>query len=203
MQNVIQLPVLMRNKPHSIDWNRIEEVRQQRYPQIPFEALELIRHIRDIELGSRKRDFWSLELNFEPGFYPPENIESSLNQADIIWLLDLLDRLGGEIICGEKTCAIFRIQPRLPMFWINVLDPQSFQAMDYYSEIKYEHYFEVKNHCRIYGKNLPDSHLVMILIWFLDDEGRKYFGFIDAMTFPILLDRIQGGTPLEKVFLLH
>jgi hypothetical protein len=81
-------------------------------PQIPIGALKIIRCIREIEVGIAERVYWSLEVKFEPGFYPPEIIESCLNQSDIVWIMDLLDRFGGELVCGEKICKISRLQPK-------------------------------------------------------------------------------------------
>ncbi len=204
MQNVIPFPVPKRKTtPASIDWEQIERLRQRQYPQIPVEALEIIRHIREIEIGIRKRAFWSLDINYEPGFYPPEFIESSLNQSDIVWILDLLDRFGGELVCGEKICQISRLQPTRPVCWVNAVDPRTFLGMEFNSELPFEHYFEARDYYRIFGKNLPDSHLIMFIIWFLNDENRRYFGIIDSTTFIILLDRIKEGTSIDRVFMLN
>jgi hypothetical protein len=204
MQNVIHFPVTKRRiTPTSIDWDQIERLRQQRYPQIPIGALKIIRCIREIEVGIAERVYWSLEINYESGFYPPEIIESCLIQSDIVWILDLLDRFGGELICGEKICKISRLQSRMPVYWVNVVDPRTFLGMEFNSELLCEHYFEARNYYRIFGKNLPDSHLIMFIIWFLNNEYRRYFGIIDSTTFTILLDRIKEGTSIDRVFMLN
>ena len=204
MQNIIHFPVAKRRiNPSFIDWDQIERLRQQRYPQIPVGALKIIRRIREIEVGIDERAYWSLEVNFEPGFYPPEIIESCLNQSDIIWILDLLDRFGGELVCGEKICKISRLQPRLPVCWVKEVDPRTFLGMEFNSELLFEHYFEARNYYRIFGKNLPYSHLIMFIIWFLNNENRRYLGIIDSTTFTIMLDRIKEGASIDRVFLLN
>lgn len=202
MQKIIHFPMPTRSEPTPVDWDRIEAQRKQQYPQIPAEAVEITKRIHQIEYGLEEKVEWSLEFNVKPdAAYPPEIIESSLKQTDIIWLLDLLDRFGGEVVCGDKICKVPRPQTRLPVFWLNQVDPLIFQGIEANSEFLCEHYFEAKNYWRILGKNLPDSNLVMIMIRFLDDEARRYIGLIDSATFFLLLDRIGEGTPIEKVLL--
>ncbi len=202
MKNVIHFPELKRYKSAPVDWDRIEALRQQQYPQIPVETVEIIRRIRRIETGVEKRADWSLEINIEDCFYPSRDIECSLSTADIIWIMDLLDRFGGELLCGEMSCKIVRFQARPPAFWINRLNQITFQGIEYNSEFQCEHYCEAKTRWRILGKKMPDSDLIMVIIRFLDDEGGRYIGFIDKTTFILLLDRIEEGTPIENVFML-
>jgi len=202
MKNVMDFPMLKQYEPAPVDWDRIEALRQQQYPQIPVETVEIIRRIRRIETGVEKRADWSLEINIENCFYPPHDIECSLNTADIVWIMDLLDRFGGELLCGKMNYKIVRFQARPPAFWINRLDPISFQGIESNSEFRCEHYCEAKTRWRILGKKMPDSDLIMVIIRFLDDEGGRYIGFIDKTTFTLLLDRIEEGTPIENAFML-
>ncbi|MDX9788812.1 MAG: hypothetical protein RBT11_18690 [Desulfobacterales bacterium] len=202
MKNVVNFPKPKRSKPRLVDWARIEALRQQQYAQIPAKAVAIIRRIHQIEYGCEERTEWNVEINFEPGPYPPETIESSLKQTDIIWVLDLLDRFGGELICGEEFCTICRPQIRLPAFWIKRVDPEILLGMDANSAFLFDHYFEARNYWRILGKKLPDSDLIMINIRFLADDGRRYIGFADSRTFSLLLDRIEEGTSIEKALQL-
>jgi len=201
MQNVIDFPLAKRSDPTPVDWDRIELLRQQRYPDIPAHAIEIIRYIREVETGTRLNTEWSLELNSEDAFYPPENIESSLIEADIVWILDLLDRFGGELFCGDMFCAVTRDQPKSPAYWITKMDQKSYEGIYANSEFLYEHFMESKKNWRILGKKLPDSSLIMAIVWFLDDD-QHYLCMIDEKTFSIFLDRIEGGVPFKKVLMI-
>jgi len=202
MEKIINFPLSKRREPTPVNWDRIENLRQQQYPDVPAQAIEIIRGIREIQTGHRQESDWGLEFNFEHAFYPPENIESSLIEADIVWVLDLLDRFGGELFCGDLFCTISSDEPRLPVYWISRLDQKSYLGIHSNSEFLYEHYMESKNNWRIFGKKLADSTLIMAIVWFLNEGDRRYLGLIDETTFLIFLDRIQGGVPIKKVLLI-
>ena len=202
MEKIINFPLSKRREPTPVNWDRIENLRQQQYPDVPAQAIEIIRGIREIQTGVRQESDWGLEFNFEHAFYPPENIESSLIEADIVWVLDLLDRFGGELFCGDLFCTISRDEPRLPVYWISRLDQKSYLGIHANSVFLYEHFMESANNWRIFGKKLADSTLIMAIVWFLNEGDRRYLGLIDETTFSIFLDRIKKGVPIKKVLLI-
>ena len=202
MQSVIHFPIPKRRDPPAVDWDRIESLRQNRYPSIPVEAVNIIRRIWAVENGQRERCHWHLEINCEYDVYLPDDIECAPNEPDTVWLIDLLDRFGGELICGHEYCLIDRDQIRLPLFWLNKMDPVNMLGLEQNSDCTYEHYMEKKHHWRILGKVIPHCCLLMVLIRFLNDDACSYCGFIDETTFQILLDRIEQGTSVEEAFML-
>lgn len=122
------IPFPEASKPLNINWEEIEVEREAQFPKIPKKALKIIRMIFELQKSSQNNPFQESYLMIdhskeEP--YPPDPIQVEYTRGGILWILDLLDRFGGELVCGKLSCQIKRSKKRYPVFLIQKVTSNS------------------------------------------------------------------------------
>src|SRR5512136_270632 len=112
MSKIIPFPAQV--KPSPIDWKELEVVRELQFPKIHKKALVIIQRIWE-EKGTEESYFL---IHDTSDGYPPDPITITPCKNDVVWVLDLLDRFGGELCHGSLKCTIRRSRKRPPLFFI-------------------------------------------------------------------------------------
>jgi hypothetical protein len=128
--------------PPPLDWERLEVERQERFPKVPKTALKILKKVIQAE-GMPSKDETDPILTFDiPDDcyeYPPILVQFTSRRSEIFWVLDLLDRFGGELAYGKLRCCIRRRKKRLPVFVVKEVSEGTAQALNAAYQHQYEH----------------------------------------------------------------
>ncbi len=185
MENIIPFPRI--EKPPPIDWAAIEAERLVACPKIPKKALKIIQKILEEE-----SEAWHVMVTDTGDGYPPNPIPISRSESGVIWILDLLDRFGGELSYGSLHCKIRRSKKRLPVFLIKQVPVSTSSALCSALTGEFEHFVQ-SQHWQMLGKNLPDVDLMVVLIAGREANGERYVGIFDKTTIKVLFRHLGKG----------
>jgi len=156
MATVVEFPRPRTLPP--LDWERLEVERQKRFPKVPRTALKILKKVIQAE-GRPFKDGSDLILTFDiPDDcyqYPPLPVRLTSRKSDILWVLDLLDRFGGELAYGKPHCHIRRKKKRLPVFAVEKVSRGTALALGPVYHHPYEHYVK-SGEWLILGKDFPE-----------------------------------------------
>jgi hypothetical protein len=141
--NLIHLP---KESWPQIDWQEIEAIRKAEYPRIPKKALAIIQ----LMFENPGDDSYFDIQDFEDG-YPPDPVPIRPTAGDAVWLMDLLDRFGGEVRFGNRKCVIKRKKRRPAVFLIQPISLTMREALVDSIGPLFEHYLASKSWV-IWGK---------------------------------------------------
>jgi hypothetical protein len=203
MATVVDFPRPKKTRP-PLDWERLEMERQERCPKVPKTAIKILKKVIQAE-GRPFKDGSDLILIFDiPDDcyeYPPIPVCFTPRRSEIIWVLDLLDRFGGELAYGNLRCRIRRRKKRLPVFVVKEVSGGTAQALNAVYQHQYETYFK-SNKWMILGKDFPELDLIGLVIRKEESLVRR-IGFLDRGTAEILFSRMGDGVPPEVVLMLE
>lgn len=187
-----------------LDWEKLEMESRERYPKMPKTALKILKKIVQAQ-GVPSKDGGEPVLIFdipdECYEYPPIPVCFTPRRSEILWVIDLLDRFGGEVAYGKLRCCIRRNKKRLPVFIVKEVSLGTAQALGAVYKHQYEHYFK-SDQWMILGKEFPELDLMGLII--KKEEGMlRYIGFFDRGTAKIIYSRLGEGVPPEVVLLLE
>ncbi|MEN6484409.1 MAG: hypothetical protein ABFD98_05965 [Syntrophobacteraceae bacterium] len=191
MEKVIDFPVP--KKQPVIDWDLVETERRSRYPKVPKKAISIIRKI--LESGPGDEDS-SIILDKPEECFPKDPIHYRTRTSDVFWLMDLLDRFGGDMVHGKHTCRIKRSKKILPLFSIFPVNDATMEAVRKSFGPLYEHYMESKE-WQILGRDLSETDVIAFLLEGLNGNGRKLFGVLDRKTAWVHFSRLEEGFSVE------
>ena len=202
MATVVEFPRPRTLPP--LDWERLEVERQERFPKVPRTALKILKKIIQAK-GMPSKDGSDPILIFDiPDDcyeYPPIPVCFTPRESDILWVLDLLDRFGGELAYGKLRCLIRRRKKRLPVFVVKEVSEGTAQALNAVYHHQYEHYVK-SSKWLILGKDFPELDLIGIIIR-KEESMVRHIGFRDRGTADILFSRIAEGVSPEVVLMLE
>jgi hypothetical protein len=187
------VPFKKEAKKATIDWLRVEAIRQAEYPRIPKKVVALFRKMFE---GPKNADSY-FEIHAFNVDYPPDKIQIAPVQGDAIWLLDLLDRFGGELRDGNQTCLIKRKKKRPALFILRPISPGTYEALTAIIGPEYEHYLQSST-WKILGREVT-TKLMFFLITSRMDEEQAYLGIFDRQTAFVLFERMETGISVENV----
>jgi hypothetical protein len=183
-----------------IDWEEIEQIRAERYPDLPAQILEVLEPL----MASTPSDGTACDLEveaFSDDPYPPQPIPMIPGKAGAMWLMDLLDRFGGQVTYGDLTCAVERQDPKFPVFQVGPLSRGQFAGIDDCLQA-YDFMIE-DSRWRIFAKYLSDVGLVVLFAKDLTDADRIFQGMFDRNTFEIVKERLcEGKQSWTEILLL-
>ncbi len=187
-----------------LDWEKLELETQERFPKMPRTALKILKKITQAE-GRPSKDGSDPILIFDiPDDcyeYPPIPVCFTSRMSEILWVLDLLDRFGGELAYGKLRCCIRRKKKRLPVFIVKEVSLGTAQALGTVYQHEYEHYFK-SDEWMILGRDSPELDLVGLII--RKEAGMmRYVGFLDRGTAEILYSRLAEGVRPDVVLMLE
>jgi hypothetical protein len=177
----------------SIDWDRVEMIREAEYPRIPKKIVAMIRKMFE---GPKNADsyFEIHALNLD---YPPDPIPVAPVQGDALWLIDLLDRFGGVLQSEKQTCMIKRKKKRPALFILLPISPGTHEAVRAVIGPEYEHFLR-SSKWTILGREVTPK-LMFFLITSRVNEGQAYLGIFDRQTAFVLFERMETGISVENV----
>jgi hypothetical protein len=203
MATVVDFPRPKKTLP-PLDWERLEMERQERFPKVPRTALKILKKVIQAE-GRPTKDGNDPVLIFDiPDDcyeYPPIQVCFTSRRSEILWVLDLLDRFGGELAYGKQRCHIRRKKKSFPVFVVKEVSEGTAQALNTVYHHQYEHYFK-SNKWMILGKDIPEMDLICLIIK-KEESLVRYIGFLDRGTAEILFSRMGEGVPPEVVLMLE
>ena len=203
MAKVVDFPRPKKTLP-PLDWERLEVERQERFPKVPRTALKILKKIIQAK-GMPSKDGSDPILIFDiPDDcyeYPPIPVYFTPRESDILWVLDLLDRFGGELAYGKLKCHIRRRKKRLPVLVVKEVSEGTAQALNAVYHHQYEHYVK-SSKWLILGKDFPELDLIGIIIR-KEESLVRYIGFLDRRTADILFSRMAEGVPPEVALMLE
>jgi hypothetical protein len=186
--NLIHLP---KKSWPPVDWGEAESIRKAEYSRIPKKVLSIIRKIFE-----NPGDDGYFDFPDSGDAYPPNPIPIRPVLGDAVWMMDLLDRLGGEIRYGDRKCVIKRKKKRPPVFLIQPISLTTREALADSMRSLFEHYLESKMWV-VWGKEVTDK-MMFLIITNRQDEDRVYFGTFDFKTAWVLFRRMKDIS-IEKV----
>lgn len=187
-----------------LDWEKLERERRDRFPKVPKTALDILRKM--VETEGRPSKYGGdpvliFDIPDDCYDYPPVPVCFTSRRSEILWVLDLLDRFGGELAYGKLRCCICRKKKRLPVFIVKEVSLGTAQALGAVCQHQYEHYFK-SDEWMILGRDFPELDLVGLII--RKEEGMmRYVGFLDRGTAEILYSRLGDGVRPEVVLMLE
>ena len=193
------IPFPTKPNPPVINWGEIEKERKISFSKVPEESLEIIKMIFETrtKIPKAKRRDWYLIIHDTEGEYPSDRIDITRRRSDVIWILDLLDRFGGELNYGKHTCEIIREHKRPPIFLIQQISEgtkdslcKAVQSFDCLLE---------SDRWQLLGKELPGTTLTVVLIESKDSSQTAFLGLFDRRTANILFNRLEEGMPVEEL----
>jgi hypothetical protein len=203
MATVVDFPRPKKTRP-PLDWGKLELERQERFPKVPRIALKILKKVIQAE-GRPPKDGNDPVLIFympdDYDEYPPIQVCFTSRRSEIIWVLDLLDRFGGELAYGKQRCHIRRKKKRLPVFVVKEVSGGTAQALNAVYQPQYEHYFK-SNKWMILGKDIPEMDLIGLIIR-KEESLVRYIGFLDRGTAEILFSRMGEGVSPEVALMLE
>ena len=177
-----------------IDWDEIEAIRKAEYPRIPKKALAIIR-----KMFENPRDDCYFDIqNFEGEGYPPDPVPIRPILGDAIWIMDLLDRFGGEIRWGNHQCIVKRKKKKAALFLIQPISRITRDALIEEAGIgsMFEHFLQSKS-WTIWAKEITDKMMILI-INNRQNEDRIYVGWFDRRTAWVIFRRMNDLS-IERV----
>lgn len=198
MGKLLPFPDPSEGKP-DIDWVEVEHVRKRRYPKISKKALAVLRSIVDAQ-----------DLPFWPRMYlkichphlgnSPDPVLVWRRKSDVLWVLDLLDRFGGELSDGKSTCRVRRPIQRFPVFLVQEVSEEMKSSFNQAVGCEYERFYQ-SDRWRVYGKDFPETRLSVFVVEGLQND-RYFLGWFDRDTALLMLDRLREGTSVEEVMMI-
>ncbi len=188
-----------------IDWDEVGQIRKRRYPDLPVEIIDVIRATmtstpRCKEIRSRDYCF-----NFDccsADRYPPEPVPMIPGKACSVWMMDLLDRYGGQVAYGDMRVVVTRKKIRYPVFQVEPVSAEQFVGFNDCIE-PYDSFIKTRR-WKILTKALEPHNLVLLFARDLENEHRMFKGTFDANTHAIVRDRIlEGNECLEDILLIR
>jgi hypothetical protein len=167
-----------------IDWDEVESIRMAEYPRIPKKALAIIRMIFE-----NPRDDSYFDFPDSGDAYPPDPVPIRPVLGDAIWIMDLLDRFGGEIRYGDREYVVKRKKKRPAIFLLQPISQITRDALSDSMGHFFEHYLESKKWV-IWGKEITDR-LMALIVTNRQDEDRIYLGWFDRQTAWVLFRRMK------------
>ena len=187
-----------------LDWERLEVERQGHFPKVPRTALKILKKIIEAK-GMPSKDGNDPILIFDiPDDcyeYPPIPVCFTPRESDILWVIDLLDRFGGELAYGKLQCRIRRRKKRLPVFVVKEVSKGTAQALNGVYHHQYEHYVK-SSKWLILGKDFPELDLIGVIIR-KEESLVRYVGFFDRGTADILFSRMAEGASPGRALMLE
>lgn len=186
--NLIHLP---KKSWPQIDWNEVENIRKAEYSRIPQKALSIIRKIFENPGDDGYFDFPDSKDE-----YPPDPVPIRPVMGDAVWMMDLLDRFGGEIRYRDQKCVVKRKKRRPAVFLIHPIGLTMREALVDTIGPLFEHYLESKKWV-IWGKEVTDK-LMTLIVSNRQDEDRIYVGWFDHKTAWVIFRRMKDIS-IERV----
>jgi len=183
-----------------IDWTEISLLRELLYPKIPKKALAMLQKIFDKKRSpALVQGSYVMVHHTEPG-YPPDPLPVRRHKHHILWLMELLDRFGGELSDGKTAYTVKRKVKRPPVFLVQEISRETKLAISEALGHKYER-FAQREKWRLYGKDLPDTDLSMYYVQGLQEE-RYFVGWFDRETASSMFARLEEGATIEEVMMI-
>ena len=183
-----------------IDWSEIRLLRELRYPKIPKKVLAMLQKIFDKKRSAALTEASYVKLDHnEPG-YPPDPLPVSRTKHHVLWLMELLDRFGGEISDGKTTCMVRRKVKRHPVFLVQEISGDTKSAISKTLSNEYEHFYQ-NSKWRVYGRELPETDLAAFFAQGLEVE-RYFVCWFDHETASSVLNRLGEGASVEEVMMI-
>jgi len=193
MENIIPFPKI--DKPPPIDWSVIEAERLVTYPKIPKKALKIIQKILEEESVATE---WKVEVMDTGHGYPPDPIPITRCTSGVVWILDLLDRRGGELSYGSLQCKIRRSKKKFPVFVIKEIPTITYRALCSSLTGEFEHFVQSK-HWQVLGKDLADVDLMVVVISSREENGEKFVCLFDNTTIRVLFRNLGKSISIEDL----
>jgi hypothetical protein len=203
MATVVDFPRPKKTRP-PLDWERLEVDRQERFPKVPRTALKILKKVIQAEGRPPKDGNDPVLIFYMPDGcceYPPIQVCFTSRRSEIIWVLDLLDRFGGELAYGKLKCHIRRRKKRLPVFVVKEVSEGTAQALNNVYHHQYETYAK-SGKWLILGKEFPELDLTGLIIR-KEESLLRYIGFFDRGTAETLFSRMGEGVPPEVALMLE
>lgn len=193
--NLIHLP---KKTWPPIDWDEVDAIRQAEYPRIPQKVLAII--YDTFENPGDQSYFEFHDLGGED--YPPNPVPLRPVQGDAIWMMDLLDRYGGEVRCGKQRCVVKRTKKKPALFLIQPISRMTRDALTDQAGVGplFEHFLQSKS-WTIWGKEVAPKLMALIVNNRLD-EDRIYLGWFDRKTAWVIFRRMKDIS-IERVLMLE
>ena len=203
MATIVDFPRPKKTLP-PLDWGRLEVERQERFPKVPRTALKILKKVIQAQ-GMPSKDGNDPVLIFdipdESYDYPAIPVCFTPRKSEILWVLDLLDRFGGELAYGKLKCHIRRRKKRLPVFVVKEVSERTAQALNDVYHHQYEHYVK-SSEWLILGKDILEMDLIGLIIK-KEESLVRYMGLLDRGTADILSSRMAEGVPPAVVLMLE
>ncbi len=177
-----------------IDWEKIEAIRKAEYPRLSKKAVGIIKRIFE----NPGDDCYFDMQNFEGEAYPPDPVPIRPILGDAVWMMDLLDRFGGEVRCNIRRCIVKRTKKKPALFIVQPISRIMRDALIDQAGVGplFEHFLQSK-WWTVIGKEATEK-LMVLIISNRQDEERIYSGFFDHKTAKVLFRRMED-IAVEKV----
>jgi hypothetical protein len=201
MGNVVALPV--RPKAPEIDWRRVEEERSTKYPKLPQKAVKILEKImaRSRATCPHKTPNWYFSIEDPFDGAPPYLFPIAQRTSDIIWFLDLLDRLGGDLGDGDCRCRIVRPKKHYPLLLMQKISERTALALDLVFGSSYEHFLS-SNRWQILGKKLTAAGSIALVFRSKLQDSERFLVCFDRRTAFIFFERLEEGLLVEELLAL-
>lgn len=177
-----------------IDWDEVEAIRKGEYPRIPKKAVTVIQKM----FADPGADTYFEIQDFEDS-YPPDPIPLTPTQGDACWIIDLLDRYGGEVRYGNQQSIVKRKKKKPALFLVQPISLSVREALVDTIGPLFEHFVQSKS-WTVIGKEVTDKMMVLI-VTNRQDEDRIYVGFFDRKTAWVIFKRMKNIS-IERVLRL-
>jgi hypothetical protein len=193
MMNVLSFPTWQMNKA-AIDWDALEVERLRSFSRVPKKAVRILRKM----LEQKPHAGGFVEIDLKSGNYPPNPLFTPRTQKGIIWVLDLLDRFGGELGYGNQRCKVRRSKKKLPVFIVVEISKETYVALLSALGNEFEHFVQSRT-WQMLGKDLPEVDLMVVLITGREDNGACYLGVFDMRTIMRLFVNLGDCLSIEDL----
>jgi hypothetical protein len=194
------VPFPIRPPSPKIDWHKVEGARRKHYPRVPKKAVAVLTRIMAFKPTGLLADENSgyIVIHDTGDGYPPDPMDIIPRTSDMVWLLDLLDRYGGELTHGKSRCMVRRSKKRHPVFLVQSISEGTAEGLNLAFGSFYEHFIQ-SSRWQMLGKELPEVNLMALLIRFTTDGAGKYLVLLDRRTAFVFFDRLEDGLPVEAL----
>ncbi len=200
MGNIIQFP--QRKQPANINWHELETESLQAFPKIPKTAVQLLKKVLTDPHGLKNPNAYAAVYGPGPGAgYPQGPIPFFGTKSGVLWLLDLFDRLGGEIVHGTDKHVIKRAKKRYPVFQLFETSEASYKGWLRTLGDEYEHFLYSET-WQFLGKDLLGVDLMVALVAQLKGGERYFVVLVDKTTILLLFDCAREGFRIEDFLAL-
>lgn len=189
------IPFPSPRKVREIDWEAVETARASKYRRIPKKMLAIIRKIFEAKQKSAE---WHIIVHEAGTLYTPNPIPMFPSTRGIVWMLDLLDRFGGDVSFGRLTCTVRRKEKRKPVFLITEISESLYWAICDAVGGEFEHFLQTAS-WQMIGKELPDVDLMAVLVLSRQDDGKRFLGLFDRGTILSLFGLLGHGLTVEQL----